>query len=83
MTGESRVQPPGDGRFARHHHPDFSKLKPMLFYRLSPVGDKLRTAVKTILKQYFIIMKLAATMRPLAGIFRAFPAHIPSRRHLS
>ena len=83
MTRESRVQPPGHGRFVRHHYPAFSKVKPMLFYRLSPVGDKLRTAVKTILKQYFTTVKLAETMRPLAGIFRAFPAHIPSRRHLS
>ena len=83
MTGESRVPPPGHGRFVCHYHPVFSKLKHLLFYRLSPVGDKLRTAVKTILKQYFTTVKLAETMRPLAGIFRAFPAHIPSRRHLS
>jgi hypothetical protein len=61
--------------------PFFGKVKHLLFYRLSPVGDKLRTAVKTILKQYFISIKLAETMRLLAGIFRAFPAHIPSRRH--
>lgn len=83
MTRESRVQPPGYGRSVRHHHPAFSKLKLLLFHRLSPVGDKLRTAVKTILKQYFISIKLADTMRPLAAIFRAFPAHIPSWRHLS
>jgi hypothetical protein len=83
MTRESRVQPPGQNRFARHDHPAFPKVKHLLFYRLSPVGDKLRTAVKTILKQYFISIKLALTKRPLAGIFRAFPAHIPSRRHLS
>jgi hypothetical protein len=83
MTGESRVPPPGHGRFARHDHPAFPKVKHLLFYRLSPVGDKLRTAVKTILKQYFTVEKFAVTMRPLAAIFHAFSAHIPSRRHLS
>lgn len=83
MTGESRVPPPGHGRFVRPHYPAFSKLKPMLFYCISPVGDNLRAAIKTILKQYFTTLKLAATMRPSAAIFRAFPAHIPSRRHLS
>jgi hypothetical protein len=83
MTGESRVQPPGHDRFAHHHHHDLCQAKHLLFYRLSPVRDKLRTVLKTILKQYFTTVKLALTKRPLAGIFRAFPAHIPSRRHLS
>ncbi|MDO5895662.1 hypothetical protein [Agrobacterium sp. Azo12] len=77
------MQPSGHGRFVRHHYPAFSKVKPMLFYRISPVEDKLRSYPKTMLKQYFTTVKLAATMRPLAGVFRAFPAHIPSRRHLS
>ncbi|MCS4242600.1 hypothetical protein M2418_002126 [Rhizobium sp. BIGb0125] len=50
----------------------------MLFYRLSPVGDKLRTAVKTILKQYFTTVKLALIKQPLAGISAHFPPISPA-----
>jgi hypothetical protein len=65
------------------NNPFFAKVNDLLFYRISPVGDKLRASIKTILKQYFTTIKLAATMRPSTAIFREFPAHIPSRRHVS